>query len=247
MDQALASNPIFSVGTKAARARLLEEAELRTYAAGAMVLSEGEAATQLWVLLSGAVRVYHATPEGEEVVIKLFRPPAIFGEAESLSGVPFLENVRATEPSTALVLPIVAVVRFLDETPRAGVLMLADVARRLAIAAYDEKSLAFHPVTVRLANHLLDHLAGSALPDATAPLLAINQDEMATAIGATRRSVAKDVIAWQKEGILSKEGGGYRVRDIAGLRRYADAQRLALSHRIEPLVLGGVPIWPVGK
>jgi len=66
MDQALASNPIFSVGTKAARGRLLEEAELRTYGAGEMVLSEGEAATQLWVLLTGAVRVYHATPEGEE-------------------------------------------------------------------------------------------------------------------------------------------------------------------------------------
>lgn len=230
MREQLLANPIFAAAPPDALARLLAHAELRSYEKGAVVLSDGDPAAELFALVEGAVRVFHAAANGDEVVLKVFRPPAIFGESESLCGVPFIENVCALEPSRAVVFPIAAVVHFLEESPRAAVLMLVDVARRLIVSAYNEKSLAFHPVTVRLANHLLDHLE-SAAPDAT-PLLLLNQDQMATAIGATRRSVAKDMIGWQEEGILCKEGAGYRVRDLAALARYADPERLALTHRI---------------
>jgi len=232
MREQLLANPIFAAASPDAFARLLEHAELRSYERGATVLADGDPAAELFALVEGAVRVFHAAPNGDEVVLKLFRPPAIFGESESLCGVPFIENVCALEPSRAVVFPIAAIVRFLEESPRASVLMLVDVTRRLVVSAYNEKSLAFHPVTVRLANHLLDHIEwASTAPDAT-PFISLNQDQMATAIGATRRSVAKDMIGWQDEGILAKEGAGYRVRDLAALSRYADPQRLALTHRI---------------
>ena len=230
----LRANPVFSEDSEDCEAltTLLQESRLESYAAGELVLEEGEPAAQVYALLDGAVRVYHVSDSGEEVVLKLFLAPAIFGEAESFAGIPFIENVRATEASRALVIPLATLVAYLERRPRAAILLLADVAQRLAIAAYDEKSLAFHPITMRLANHLLD-LAGLC-PPGEAPLVAASQEQLATSIAATRRSVAKDIVTWQQEGILEREAGGYRVRDLAALRRYADRARLALTHRIRP-------------
>ncbi|MEO6951207.1 MAG: Crp/Fnr family transcriptional regulator [Polyangia bacterium] len=226
----LRANPIFADATADSVRVLLAESRVHSYAADELVLEEGQDAEQVWLLLDGAVRVYHASDTGEEVLIKLFRAPAVFGEAESFAGIPFVENVRATEASTALVVPLDTLVAYLEQKPRAAIRLLADVAQRLAISAYDEKSLAFHPITMRLANHLLD-LADLA-PPGTVPLIRASQEQLATAIGATRRSVAKDMGAWQNEGILVRDSDGYRVLDLPALRRHADGARLALTHRV---------------
>ena len=231
-------NPIFADAKSAGAVRALVVASrAQSYAANDLVLEEGQDARHVWLLLEGAVRVYHASESGEEVVIKLFRAPAVFGEAESFAGIPFVENVRATEASTALVVPLDTLVSYLEQTPRAAILLLADVAQRLAIAAYDEKSLAFHPITMRLANHLLD--LSDLAPAGTVPLIRASQEHLATSIGATRRSVAKDIGAWQDEGILVRETNGYRIVDLPGLRRYADGARLALTHRVSTRKLFG--------
>jgi CRP-like cAMP-binding protein len=229
----LLENPIFALGTKASLDHLLTEARERIVGAKESILTEGQDAGELFVLIEGAVRVFHANSSGDEVTVKLFRAPAIFGEAESFSGIPYVENVCAIEPSRLLVFPIAAILGFLEKNAGAAVLMLRDVAHRLAIAAYDEKALAFYPVTVRLANHLLDQLEYSSAGSSS--FVALTQEQMATAIGATRRSVAKDVIAWQAERILRKQGSGYVVEDLAALRRYADPLRLKLTHQIAPI------------
>ncbi len=58
---------------------------------------------------------------------------------------------------------------------------------------------------------------------------------MAQAIGVTRRSIAKDIIAWQKEGVLKRSRGKYVILEPDTLRRYSDPQRLGLAYSLDDL------------
>jgi CRP/FNR family transcriptional regulator len=228
----LALNPVFAAASPEARARLIRGSRQRTVAAGDPILVEGQEAESVYALEEGAVRVFHLSPKGEEVVIKLFRAPAIFGEAEALGGVPHQEHVSAVSDARLLVMPLGAIMTLLRAEPECALRLLVDVAARLAIAAYNEKSLAFHPITIRLANYLLDYAAWTNPPGALELKIALTQDEMAAAVGGTRRSIAKDMIAWQEEGILERRGRHYLLREIEALRRYSDGDRLELTYEL---------------
>ncbi len=228
----LAENPVFAAASPEARQRLITGSRQRSFAAGDPIIVEGQDAESVYALQEGAVRVFHLSPKGEEVVVKLFRAPAIFGEAEALGGMPHQEHVSALVDSRVLIMPLGAIVRLLRDVPECALRLLVDVSARLAIAAYNEKSLAFHPLTIRLANYLLDYAAWTNPPGALEVRIALTQDEMAAAVAGTRRSVAKDVIAWQEEGILERRGKHYVLRDVEALRRFSDGGRLELTYKL---------------
>jgi CRP/FNR family transcriptional regulator len=191
------------------------------------VLREGDTASYVCVLLTGSVRVFHSSDEGGEVTVMLRRAPALFGESH-LAGDAVVENVSALEESRVVMIPLSAMHHFLAESPASAVRVLLDISQRMAIAAYQQKSLAFHSVTVRLANYLVDY-AEWRRPRTGLQILPLSQDQMAAAVSATRRSVCKRMSAWQEEGILSRRGDGYIVRDLDALRSYADPCRMPLS------------------
>lgn len=228
----LALNPVFAAASVEARQRLIRGSRQRSVGAGEPIIVEGQPAESVYALEEGAVRVFHLSPKGEEVVVKLFRAPAIFGEAEALGGMPHQEHVSALVDSRVLMMPLGAIVRLLRDEPECALRLLVDVSARLAIAAYNEKSLAFHPLTIRLANYLLDFAAWTNPPGAPELRIALTQDEMALAVGGTRRSVAKDMIAWQEEGVLERRGKHYVLRDAEALRRYSDGGRLELTYEL---------------
>jgi CRP/FNR family transcriptional regulator len=229
---ALEQHPVFAKASRTGREKILAHAWWRSYNSGDLVLSEGDPARNVYALMSGEARVYHVSDIGDQVLLKLFQAPAIFGEAEALSGIEFVENVCAERSSEILVIPVGVFLSFLQEEGGAAVEMLIDVASRLAIASYNQKSLAFHPSTIRLANYLLDYAQWTNGPDVEDWSIELTQDQMAAAVGVTRRSVAKDVIAWQEEGILKRRGRGYVLLDRDALQRYCDPRRLQLTYKM---------------
>jgi CRP-like cAMP-binding protein len=108
---------------------------------------------------------------------------------------------------------------------------LVDVAARLSAATENERSLAFDSVSVRLARYLCDYGEWTNDPGAAELRLDLNQDDMAAAIAATRRSVAKDIIGWQKAGILERRGQHYRVLKPKALYEIA-GRRLHLTYSL---------------
>ncbi len=233
MDSSLQRHPIFGRSTPDVRAQLLSASRVLSLPPRTRVLSEGDVAMSIFALERGAVRVFHQSTGGDEVSLKLFRAPVVFGEAEALYGVPYQENVETVEDCRLIEMPTAAVREFLATAPLAAIAFVEDLSARLAIASYHQRSLAFHPITIRLANFLLDYAEWTNDPGVHEWSLALSQDDMAAAIGATRRSIGKDVTAWQKAGILARRGTAYVVLDPAALERYSDPERLRLVYRLE--------------
>src|SRR5687767_9852425 len=75
----LRAHPLLSTLDAEALKRTVKHSKLVRFRPERRVLSEGDPPAQVFCLLSGSVRVFHRH-QNKEVLLKLFRAPALFGE-----------------------------------------------------------------------------------------------------------------------------------------------------------------------
>lgn len=230
----LAKNPIFAPLTSSQLEILAARSVLRHFDARETVLVEGDDPDHVYALTAGSVRVFHASPSGLEVIVKIFRPPAVFGEMEVISQLPFLENVDTLEASELVMIPAQEFLTVVRANQRMALALLTDVCARLCIATHNEKGLAFQDVRTRLANFLVCYAEfdGVPTPRGVRIRLRLTQDDMATALGVTRRAVAKEILRWQRGGVIERSQGRYVIRDREALASEAAALHLAVTYTI---------------
>ncbi|MGD0798159.1 MAG: ATP-binding protein [Acidobacteriaceae bacterium] len=69
---------------------------------GDFLARQGDPAHCFWILLTGAIRIYHTHADNREEVIGIAPAGTAFGELPLLSGTPYAASIRATEPSNLL-------------------------------------------------------------------------------------------------------------------------------------------------
>ncbi len=105
LDHLLRTHPLFGPFDPAQRVQLASRFEVVPFAAGQAVITEGEEARGLWVLLSGGVRVFRDAGSGQSPIeLASLGPGEVFGEMSLLDGAPTNASVVATAPSTLLLL-----------------------------------------------------------------------------------------------------------------------------------------------
>jgi CRP/FNR family cyclic AMP-dependent transcriptional regulator len=232
----LSEHPVFAGVAPEVLARLTDAAQPLAPGDDEELLSEGESELALFVLLAGSVKVLYRSPEGLELVVKLLAAPAVFGEMECIAGIPYLESVVAVERARLLRIPSAAFLAAVQESHALCANLLGDVAKRLCIAAQNERALAFHPVESRLAQLLLTYLDlyGLPAPDGRMIRVPLTQEGLAQALGVNRRSITRALAAWGAEGWLIKREGRYVVTDPVALERVTDPQLLRIGYRSGP-------------
>jgi len=108
--------------------RATEAIPERAFAEGEALFEEADEGRDLYVLLSGSVRVLK---RGREVAV-IDVPGAYFGEMSVLLGTPRTATVVAAEPSRLLVVPHDHVEEFFGDTPRLALSIARGLAERLA-------------------------------------------------------------------------------------------------------------------
>ncbi len=135
LDHLLRTHPLFGPFDPAQRVQLASRFEVIPFAPGQAVITEGEEGTGLWVVLSGAVRVFRDAPgasgASDPIELAALGPGEIFGEMSLLDEAPTNASVVATAPSTLLLLPRAIFSRLVSGVPelRAYFENLADQRR----------------------------------------------------------------------------------------------------------------------
>jgi CRP-like cAMP-binding protein len=187
---------------------------------GDAVLSAGEPAEALHLLVEGAVRVFYpATDESAEITVKLFWAPAAFGDAESILRVRWAETVQALTPARVLVAPALPYFRLMQKEPSVCFRQYWDVARRFGVAIRSERASNLDDLRDRIvailvayANHFGVKRSDGVLID-----FALTQDEIGKQVGANRRSVVSVLGALYEKKLLARAGRRFLVADVDAL------------------------------
>lgn len=187
------------------------------------VLKDGSTSDTVYFLLAGSVRVFHRGPKGTEVLLKLLRAPAMFGEIEVIAKRPYVEDVVTLEESQLLAVPASVFRVLLSRYPDFCAAVLDDVANRFCVAARNIKAVAFADVQMRLAAVLLDYaaLAASSGPDGDVIAAPVSQESLARDLAVSRKAVQNALAALQKRGFVTKRASRYVIADKPGLENIA--------------------------
>ena len=225
-------NPIFDALDDRARAALKAQSRFHAYEAGEFLLVEHDPGAHVFLLESGAARIFHMSPSGLEVAVMFCRAPSLFGEIEVVLDIAHIENVVALERCECWLIPKLAFKEVLAASAKVTMALLKDTCAKLAMASHNQKALASQSVATRLATLLVSyaHFDGRRVGDATILSASLTQDRMAEALGVTRRAVALEVGRWQKRGVFVRGPQGYEIRDLAALSSEAAPEQIGLTY-----------------
>src|SRR5262245_53511919 len=126
---------LFPFLTPAQAARLEAHGRRRTIPAEEIAVEVGTRATELFVVLGGAIEILRVTEEGEQLVAAC-RAGQFTGEANLLSGRPGVLRLRTSEPTEVLAIPLERLQSLLQtDSELSDVLMRAFLLRRVELIA----------------------------------------------------------------------------------------------------------------
>jgi CRP-like cAMP-binding protein len=171
-----------------------------------VLFTEGEDASELYVVVTGRIAIANKSVDGRESVLALMENGDVLGEMSFFDGLGRSAEARALEPSEVVVIPFDPVRRVYEARPTLlwnAVALLAARIRSVDAALADS---VFLDVTGRTAKRLLE-LAG----EEDEFVLPVTQEELAGMVGASRERVNKAIAQFVKLGWLEQSDRRYRI------------------------------------
>ena len=176
----------------------------------ATVLSESDRNHKLYLVASGAVKIFRISADGKEQIMALARPGESFNDVAAFDGG---EAQAAAQALTTLVVYSVNGRALLEQSCRLGSLA-ANIVRELATRVRElgalVTDLSFRPVAGRLARILLTQIGNGQSPYLT-------QRDMAAMAGTAREVVARTLKGMEDGGVIKVERHRIEILDREAL------------------------------
>jgi len=181
------------------------------------VLLEGEAATGLYFVASGAVKVFKTSAEGKEQILSIVRPGESFNDVPIFDGGPNPASVRAMGPVLLYGIRKTDMEAILRNHPRIALNVIKVLASRVRQLVSLVEDLSFRHVIGRVARILFEHERGEG---GRGPLL--TQQEMAAMAGTAREVVGRSLKALQEEGVIKLDRHRIIITDREALQKIVE-------------------------
>jgi len=200
----------------------LEDAELkplaacagvRSYAAGELLFSEGEACKGLFIVVAGSVRVFKTSPNGREQVLTIDGPGSSVAELPVFDGAPYPASGVATQNSTLLFISRNDFRNICLQHPQLALKVLHVVGSRLRRLVGIIEELSFTTVRHRLISWLLRE----AQSHGRTFQLTTSHQELAAQIGTVRELVSRNMARLQAQNFIEINGREITILDPEGL------------------------------
>jgi CRP/FNR family transcriptional regulator len=131
-EDTLARAELFNSLDKKELQALASECQERSFSAGVTIIKQGTSGTGLYIITSGHVKIVKEHgPDRAEEELGVYGPGSVLGEMALLDDLPRSANIVATEPVTALVLPIWEFRSTVRSHPEIAIKLLAVLSKRL--------------------------------------------------------------------------------------------------------------------
>ncbi|UCC44402.1 MAG: Crp/Fnr family transcriptional regulator [Candidatus Zixiibacteriota bacterium] len=196
---------------------------IRKLQKGEVLFLQGDPATGFYVLLSGSIRVYKASPDGREYTLHHIRAGQMFAEAAVFGGSVFPANAVASEASTVAFLPKAEFTRLIQASPQTSLKMIAALAGFVREFNQQIEDLSLKEVPARLAGYLLRAVKDTGASTFT---LDISKSELARSLGTTSETLSRNLTKLRELGVISGDGREITVLDRATLEKIANGQKI---------------------
>ena len=213
----LKGTPLFAALTDTEIESLAARTVVRTYSTGELLFSEGDPCGGLYLIASGHIRIYKASPSGREQVLAVEGPGASIAELPVFDGGNYPASAAALEPTDLLFISRKDFRNVCLEHPEVALKVLQVVGGRLRRLVGIIEELSFTTVRHRLISWLLRQ-AKTEGGRGPVVVLSASQQELAAQIGTVRELVSRNLARLQAQGLIAINGREVTILDEAGLQ-----------------------------
>ncbi len=213
----------------------LRDAELGTLAADFSPLEyskddplfwQGDSSTELYLLRRGKVRIYKISPGGRETSINIFSTGDIIGEFAAIDQQPRSAAAQAITHCLLWRMEADVFVQHLRRLPDLALALNRLLVGKLRWTAEFAETVAQYDAAGRLLHILLlyNEQFGEALETGKRYKLelGLNQDDLASMVGARREWVNRLLQTWQRQGWMEYKAGKILIHDLPRMRQERD-------------------------
>ena len=217
----LRKTPLFASLTDKEMEALAGRVRNRRFERGALLFSEGDACTGLFLVASGKIRIFKLSPAGREQVLAVEESGSSFAELPVFDGGNYPASASALEDSEVFFISRKDFQNFCREHPDVALKVIAVVGSRLRRLVGIIEDLSFTTVRHRLIALILrlTQASGTTSKDGVLVELTKTHQDLAAELGTVRELVSRNLSRLQAEGFLEVDGRRIVVKDLAGLRR----------------------------
>ena len=181
---------------------------VKRYPVNAVIISEGDMADSLFIILTGRVKVYSANAAGREVTIITHGPGEYVGEL-ALDGGVRSASVMTLEPTTCSVVTGANLRQFVAAQPDFAMHLIHKLIWRVRQATDSVKSLALQDVYGRVVRLL--HELSMPQGDERVVCERLTQQDIAERVGSSREMVSRIFKDLTKGGYVAVASGRIRI------------------------------------
>lgn len=222
MPRYLSVLPLFSDLSQLERERVAKGCQLQRLTRGDMVFRAGDECDAFHVVVVGQIKLYVASPSGQEKVIELVSPGQSFAEAMMFLCMPYILNAQALADTLLLRVSKQAVFGEIEQDPRFSMHMLAGISRRLHGLVKDVEGYTLHSGMQRLIGYLLrDVEQGDKLPAGVITIsLPVSKATIASRLSLTPEYFSRVLHELESENLIEIDKREIRILDVQRLAGY---------------------------
>jgi CRP-like cAMP-binding protein len=211
--------PIFADLSPAELQFLAERAVMRDYQPGALIFTEGETCTGLFVVDQGHVRIFKSSPGGREQVLSVEGPGSSVAELPVFDGGNYPASTAAVDHARLYFVSKQDFHSLCLVHPKVALKVLKVVGGRLRRLVGIIEELSFTTVRSRLISSLLRMAkSGKKTADGVEIQLPASNQELAAQIGTVRELVSRNLSRLQAEKLIHMEGKTVIIPDMRRLQ-----------------------------
>jgi len=180
---------------------------------GEVILFEGEPATELYFVTSGAVKVFKTSADGKEQILQLIRPGESFNDVPVFGGGTNLAGAAALGSVVLYGLRKSDLEVILRSIPRVARNLIQVLSKRVQQLLLLVEDLSFRNVIGRVARLLLEYAT-----DGSGERPRLTQQEMAAIAGTAREMVGRSLKVLEEEGAIRLDNHRIVVIDSEALQ-----------------------------
>lgn len=222
-DKVLRGTPLFAALEEDAAHELLKSMTNRHVGRGELLFRQGEPGDQLYVIVTGKVKLGRMSRDGRENLVAVLGPLDMFGELSLFDPGPRSMSASAVSDTRLLALSHRELNTWLDGRPEVAKVLLRELTKRLRRTNEALADLVFSDVPGRVSKALLDLARRFGTPVEGGLLVAheLTQEELAQLVGASRETVNKALADFAGRGWIRLEPRAVTLLDIDRLQRRA--------------------------
>jgi len=190
----------------------------RLYEQGATIFRQDDHSREIYIVLTGKVRIYKLSLAGEETSIQIFSIGDLIGELAALDHQPRSAWVKAIDPCELLEMDGDLLLRRMHDMPELAISMTRLLVGKLRWMAEYAETVAQYTAPGRLLHILLFYSRQFGCETEAGKRceldLSLSQTDLASMVGARREWVNRILKKWQKKGLIDYDAHRIVLLDI---------------------------------